>query len=49
VGPEANIFSSSGKLVLRQKIPAGGVIDVSSLSKGVYLAKAGTALLKFVR
>jgi hypothetical protein len=49
VGPEANIFSSAGKLVLRQKIPAGGVIDVSSLSKGVYLAKAGTALLKFVR
>jgi hypothetical protein len=49
VGTEANIFSAAGKLVLCQKVPANGVIDVSLLSKGVYLAKAGTALLKFVR
>ena len=49
VGPEANIFSSAGKLVLHQKVPASGAINVSSLSKGVYLAKAGPALLKFVR
>lgn len=44
-----NIFSLTGKQVMRQKVPGTGSLDISALPSGVYFARAGKASLKFIR
>ncbi len=48
-GTEAYIFSMIGQQVMHQRVSGKGLVDISALPKGIYFAKAGKAMLKFVR
>jgi hypothetical protein len=48
-GAELNIFSLTGKQVMRQTTPGINTFDISALPNGVYFAGSGKAMLKFIR
>jgi hypothetical protein len=48
-GNMARIFAMNGSLVAKRHLDAAGILNVSVLPRGVYLAKSGKAMLKFVR
>ena len=48
-GGEAYIFSILGQQMMHQQISGVGLLDISVLPKGIYFAKTGKAMLKFVR
>ncbi len=49
VSGEVNIVTLTGQKVMHQSISRIGVINISSLPKGVYFAKTDRTMLKFVR
>ncbi|MBN1130579.1 MAG: T9SS type A sorting domain-containing protein [Chitinispirillaceae bacterium] len=48
-GSTIRIFAMNGSLIAERTIGSSGTFDVSALPTGVYLAKTGKAMLKFVR
>ena len=48
-GAVITIFSITGKRVMRQTVPISNVFDISTLPNGVYFARSGRAMLKFIR
>lgn len=48
-GNEVRIISIKGAVVPSHRVGSSGSFDISALPSGVYLAKSGKAMLKFVR
>jgi hypothetical protein len=48
-GDRASIIALNGARLFTRSLSANGSLDISALPRGVYLAKTGKAMLKFVR
>jgi hypothetical protein len=48
-GTGISIFSLTGKQVMRQTVSGINPVNISNLPNGVYFARSGKAMLKFIR